>query len=165
VKPAAFSLAAAVGLEHAERLAQDGVLVVRQVDDAVGDDDVDRIVWQRDALDRALQEFDVGRAGLALILARQRQHFVGHVEAVGFAGRADALCGQQHVDAAARSEVEHDLARLEREQGGGVAAAERGGDGISRQAAGFQIGIEVGRGRLDRGGDGAVFVANSLLNV
>ena len=41
--------------------AQHPVLVGRQVDDAVGDDDVDRIVRQRDLLDLALQELDVGR--------------------------------------------------------------------------------------------------------
>ena len=65
--------------------------------------DVDRVVGQRDRLDRALQELDVGRAGLALVVARERQHLVGHVEPVGLAGRPDALRRQQHVDAAARA--------------------------------------------------------------
>ena len=50
-------------------------------------------------------------AGLPLVLARQRQHLVGHVEPVGLAGRPDAPGRQQHVDAAARAEVEHRLAR------------------------------------------------------
>ena len=59
--------------------------------------------------DRALEELDVGGAGLPLVLARERQHLVGHVEAVGLAGRADALGREQHVDAAARSEIEHDV--------------------------------------------------------
>ncbi len=47
--------------------------------------------------------------GLALVFVGQRQHFVGHVEAVGLAGGADAPCGEQDVDAAAGAEVEHDL--------------------------------------------------------
>src|SRR5271154_1559677 len=48
-----------------------------------------------------LPELDIGRARLSLILTRERQHVVGHVQAVGFAGRADASGGKQHVDAAA----------------------------------------------------------------
>ncbi len=78
----------------------------------------------------ALQELDVRRAGLALILARERQHLVGHVEAVDLAGRADALGREQHVDAAAGTEIENGLAGLESEQGRRVAAPERGGDRV-----------------------------------
>ena len=61
---------AAARLQHAERLAQHAVLVGREVDDAVRDDDVDRVVGQRDVLDLALQELDVGEPALALVLAR-----------------------------------------------------------------------------------------------
>ena len=101
---------AAAGLEHAEGFAQHAILVGREIDHAVGDDHVDGVVGQRDVLDLALQELDVLDAGLALILSRQRQHLVGHVEAVGLARRTDAPGRQQHVDAAARAEVEHGLA-------------------------------------------------------
>ena len=52
---------AAARLEHAEGLAQHAVLVGREVDDAVGDDDVHRVVGQRDVLDLALEELDVRR--------------------------------------------------------------------------------------------------------
>ena len=134
-------------------------------------------------LDRALEELDIGRARLALVLPRQRQHLVGHVEAVGLAGRADPLRGQQHVDAAAGTEVEHGLAGLERQQRGGIAAAERRGDGVGGKTAGFGVGIEVRGDRIaaaargwaaaaglltpvrDRRGDGAVFSADRLLDV
>ena len=50
-------------------------------------------------------------AGLALIFAGEGEHVVGHVEAVGLAGGADAPRGEQHIDAAAGAEVEHGLAR------------------------------------------------------
>src|SRR5262249_22540934 len=80
---------AAARLQDAERLAQDLVLVARQIDDAVGDDDVDRVVGQRNVLDLALQELHVLDARLLLVLAGQRQHLVGHVEAVGLAAWTD----------------------------------------------------------------------------
>ena len=59
-----------------------------EVDDAVGDDHVHRGIGERDRLDVALQELDVLDAGLALVLAGERQHLVGHVQAVRLAGRA-----------------------------------------------------------------------------
>ena len=83
----------------------------------------------------ALQELDVRRAGLALVLARERQHLVGHVEAVGLAGRADASRREQDVDAAAGPEVEHRLAGFSCEQRGRVAAAERRRHRVRRQIA------------------------------
>ena len=58
----------------------------------------------------ALEELDVLGARLALVLAREREHLVGHVEAVGLAARADAARREQHVDAAAGAEIEHGLA-------------------------------------------------------
>ena len=87
-------------------------------------------------------------AGLALVLARQRQHLVGHVEAVGLAGRADAPRRQQHVDAAARAEVEHDLARLQLGERRRVAAAERRGHRFRRQLGGLAVGVELGGDRI-----------------
>ena len=112
-------------LQHAKRLAQHAVLVARKIDHAVRDDHVDRIVGQRDIFDLALEELDVLRAGLALVLAREREHLVGHVEAVGLAGRADAARREQHVDAAAGAEVEHRLARFQFGERGWIAASER----------------------------------------
>src|SRR5581483_10283257 len=82
---------AAAGFEHAKGFAQHGVLVAGQIDDTVGDDHVDRVVRQRDVLDGAFEEFDIRRAGLALILACEGEHLVGHVQAEDFAGGADTL--------------------------------------------------------------------------
>ena len=44
------------------------------------------------ALDLAFQELDIGDARLALVLECKFEHLVGHIKAVGFAGRTDALC-------------------------------------------------------------------------
>ena len=137
----------AARFQHAEGLAQHGIFVAREIDHAVGDDHVHRVVRQRNGLDRALQELDVRGAGLPLVLPRERQHLVGHVEAVRLAGRADAFGRQQHVDAAARSEIQHRLARFEREQRGRIAAAERRRHGVRRQAARFCVGVEIGGDR------------------
>ena len=57
-------------------------------------------------LDFALEKFDVLHSGLALIFTRKRQHFIRHIEAVGFARGPDPPRRKQHVDAAARAEIE-----------------------------------------------------------
>ena len=80
---------------------------------------------QRDLLDHALQEVHVRHARLARVLLREREHLVGHVEPVGSAGRPDALGREDHVDPAARAEVEHGLALVQLGDRGRVAAAER----------------------------------------
>ena len=116
---------AAAGPQHPRRLAEDLRLVAGEVDHAVGDDHVDRVVGQRDVLDRALDELDVLDPGLALVVPRELEHLVGHVEAVGLAGRADAPGREQDVDPAAGAEVEDGLALVEVGDRGRVAAAER----------------------------------------
>ena len=73
----------------------------------------------------------------------EREHLVGHVEAVRDAGRADAARGEDHVDAAARAEVEHDLALVQLGDRGRVAAAERGGRGRLGQLAALLVGVEA----------------------
>src|SRR5438309_2356878 len=80
-----------------------------------------------DLLDLALEELHVGGPRLALVLAGEGQHLVGHVEPVGPAGRAHPLRGQEDVDAASGAQIEHRLAGRELGERGGVAAAERRG--------------------------------------
>jgi hypothetical protein len=63
----------------AEGLAQHGVLVRPEVDHAVGDQDIGRVIGQGDLLDRALQEPDVLGAGLLPVALGRREHLVGHV--------------------------------------------------------------------------------------
>src|SRR6185295_2426964 len=59
----------AAGFQDPEGFAQNAVFVGGKIDDAIGNDDIDRVVRQRDAFDFALQELDVGHSGAALILA------------------------------------------------------------------------------------------------
>ncbi len=82
---------------------------------------------------------------LLLVFARQRQHVVGHVEAVGFAGGPHALRRKQDVDAAARAKIENDLAGAQVDQRGWIAAAERGPHRVFRKSAGLIVAVKVGR--------------------
>jgi len=135
----------ATGLEDAEGFAEDAILVRGKVDDTVRNDDVNRVVGEGDVLDFAFEELDVGDAGLALILAGEGEHVVGHVEAIGFPGWANAPCGEEHIDTAARAEIEHDFTRCELDQRGGIAAAERSKHCLLRDEPLFIGAVEVGR--------------------
>src|SRR5436309_3519876 len=83
----------AAGLENAEGFVQHPTLVGGEVDDAVRDDHVHRCVRQRDVLDLPFQELDVRDARLALVRSCQRNHLIGHVEAVGLPVRPHAAGG------------------------------------------------------------------------
>ncbi len=58
-------------LEHPEGITQHVRLVGSQVDHAITDDDIDRVCGQRDLLDAALEERDIGCAGLGLVFLGQ----------------------------------------------------------------------------------------------
>jgi hypothetical protein len=73
----------------------------------------------------------------AVVLSGAHLRCVGHIEAVDAARRANAPGDQEHLEAVARAEFEHGLARLEAGQGQGVAAAERGGTHVGLRE--FQI--------------------------
>ena len=112
------------GLQHAERLAEDLGLVGDEVDDAVADDRVHGRVGDRQVLDLAEPELDVVEPALAAFRARALDHLGRHVDADDAAAWARRARGEEAVDAAAAAEVEHGLARLQREQRERVAAAE-----------------------------------------
>src|SRR5271157_719102 len=134
---------AAAGFENAEGFGQYAVLVGREVDDAIGNNDIDRVVGQGNVFDFAFEELGVVHAGLLFVLVGEGQHFVGHVEAVGFAAGRDAPRREQDVDAAAASEVEDCFAGFQFGQRGGVAAAERGQHGGLGELAGLFGVVEV----------------------
>src|SRR5581483_924753 len=115
---------AASRLQDAGDLGEDRGLVRREVDHAVGDDDVDGARRERDLLDHAAEEMDVTYARLTCVLLRQREHLVGHVEPVHRPGRTDALRGENDVDPAAGAEVEDRLALAELRDRSWIAAAE-----------------------------------------
>ena len=99
--------------------------------------------------------------------ARELEHLVGHVEAVGLAGRPDAPGGEQHVDPAARAEVEDRLALVQVGDRGRVAAAERRELRRVGQRVALVVVVEPGAEGLallvgDHGGVAAAAAAPSL---
>ena len=120
-------------------------------------------------------------AGFALIVARQVEHLVGHVEPVNLSRRADTARGQQHVDAAAGPEVEDGLALVQIDERRRVAASERRVDRLFREPGGLFLLVQVaGDGVVRRTARGpqhapppvltpdaslSVFLLNRLLNV
>src|SRR5829696_3183448 len=139
---------ASAAAQHARRLAEHGRLVFGQVDHAVADDHVDRVVGQWRRLDRALDELDILHTGLGLVSPRQLEHLVGHVQAVGLAGGADAAGREQHVDATPGPEVENRLALMQIGDCGRVAAAERSQVGRVGQRLTIGVVVETGAERL-----------------
>ena len=88
-------------------------------------------------------------SGLALILPREGQHFVGHVEAVCFPGRSYALGGKQHVNAAAGAEIEDNFAGIEFSECSWIAATEGCKHGLFWNLAGLTGVIEIRGDRID----------------
>jgi hypothetical protein len=107
-------------------------------------DDIDGIVWQRDGLDLAFEKLDIFDAGFLLVLSGERQHVVGHIEAVSLAGWADPPRRKKNIDAAARAKIKDDLARLQLGQRRGIAAAKRGKHRRFGQHAFFGHVVEIG---------------------
>ena len=104
---------AAAGFQNTKGFAQHLTLVGRKIDHAIGDDDVDRSRRKRNVLDLTLEELDIGDACLPLIVARELEHLVRHVEAVRLSGRANSARREEHIEAAAGAEIEDDLAGVE----------------------------------------------------
>ena len=91
---------------------------------------------------RPLRKIGVSDPGVGGVLARQREHLVGHVEPVREAGRPDALGRQDDVDSAAGTQVEHGLALPELGDRRRVAASERGEGGSVRKLAALLDDVE-----------------------
>src|SRR5579875_4223698 len=56
----------------------------RQVNHAIGNHYIDRVVGQGDTLYFAFKEFNILHPSSMLIFTRQSEHCIGHVEAIGF---------------------------------------------------------------------------------
>ena len=100
--------------------------------------------------DAAVEELDVRRPGLGGVAAGQLEHLDGGVESVGEAGRADPTGRQQHVDAAARAEVQHGVTGLQVGDGDRVAAPEADAHRGVRQAG--EVVVVAGTERTVAGG-------------
>src|SRR5688572_973496 len=90
----------AARLEDAEGFGQHLTFIRREVDDAVRNVDIDGARGERDRLNIAFQEFHVAGAGLALVVAGEVEHLVGHIEPVHLTRRPNTTRGEQYVDAA-----------------------------------------------------------------
>jgi hypothetical protein len=99
-------------------------LVRREVDHAVGDDHVDRVIRHRQVLYLAQPELDVRFAGCPRYLASLTHHLRGHVDPDYPAGLPDRPRSQKAVESRPGPQVEDYLPRLERRDGLRVAAAE-----------------------------------------
>jgi hypothetical protein len=94
-------------------LPVDRSLVGDQVDHAVGEHHVDTRIFDRQPFEVTLAKLDVREAGLLRVGPCLGEHLVGHVDADHASGGPDRARGQEGIEAGARSQVEHDLARLQ----------------------------------------------------
>ena len=102
---------------------------------------------------RPLRNSTLAAPSLGGIAAGQLEHLVGHVQAVGEAGRADPASREQDVDPATRPEIEHGLAFLQLGHCRWIAAAEAGQDGGIGQGSPVVLGVQdLPEGRLARWG-------------
>src|SRR5665647_3770864 len=111
-------------LEDTERFSQHDVLIGSEVDDAVRDDDIDRLIRERNIFDSAKEELSVLHTGFHLVLSSKLNHFWCHIKSVDLASWPDATRGEEHVNATARTEVEDDLTGQQRRKCGWIAAAQ-----------------------------------------
>ena len=102
-------------------------LVGAQIDDAVGDEHIRARVRQRRVLQRSLAELDrtIVQPGLRHRFFRPFDHLRREIDAEHLAAFADLARGQDHVDTAAATEIDHRLARLQVREADRVAAAAR----------------------------------------
>ena len=79
----------AAGLEDAGDFAEDGGLVGREIENAVGDDAIDGGIGQRNLVDGGEVELDIGVAAGVGVGAGALDHGGRHIDADGAAGGAD----------------------------------------------------------------------------
>ena len=100
----------AARLEHTLDLREDRVLVGHEVNHAVRDHDVQRLVRQRELLDQPLPDLYVVEAHFGRALPRSLHHRGSHVDPDRATAGADHLRGDQQVGPRPAAEVEHGLA-------------------------------------------------------
>jgi len=99
----------AARLEHAGNLTKYRGLVRREIQDAVGDDAINRRIRQWNLVDGGLIELDIGVAARLGICSRTLNHGRRHIYADGTAFRANHLRRQEHVEPSAGAEIDHNL--------------------------------------------------------
>ena len=99
-------------------------------------------------LDLPFQKFDVVGSGLALVLVREGEHFIRHIQAVRLARRPNALGGKQDVDPAAGAQIEHNLSRIYFGQGRRISATERSFERFSGNLLHLRGVVKIGSDRI-----------------
>jgi hypothetical protein len=112
--------------QHPEGFCKNLRLIAGQIDDAVRDHDVNVSRRKRDLFNVPHHEPDVTHSRLGGIGTGQCGHGGASVQPISHAGRADPPGRQQHVQPAARTEVQNTLARLQVRDRYRVPAAQAG---------------------------------------
>ena len=118
--------------KHARRLGERLALGGAEIDHAVRDRGVERVVVERQLLDPRATEAHVLVAAQALGLG---ELLGGDVDAADEARRADLRRGREHVHAGAAAEIQHPLARAQAREAEVVANARERVHGFRRQPA------------------------------
>src|SRR4029453_18621626 len=107
--------------EQSEHLRERSALSSRQVQDAIGDHHVDRLVRKRDVFHLSRDELGPALdAGHSCVATSPLAHLLEDVESDSLPFRSDALGGEDGVDPSPRADVQHALARLEKAVADGV---------------------------------------------
>jgi hypothetical protein len=77
----------------------------REVDDTVRDDHIDAVIGNRQVLDFAKAEFDVGKAVLVGIVSSFPEHFMRHIDTDDAPRLAHGARGQKTVEAGAAAQI------------------------------------------------------------
>ena len=112
------------GFQRAKRLAEDLRLVRHEIDDAVREDHVRRVVGDRQMFELAQTKLDIAGLDLGRVLARLLQHLMRHVDADHPARLADLAGRKEAIEPGAAAEIDHRLAGLQCGNRLRVAAAE-----------------------------------------
>ena len=119
------------GTDDPVHLAEHLGLVRREVNHAIGNDEINAAILDREILCMAFAELDV-RCGIAevrhhdrRVAPGHREHLLGHVHTDHPAGLADAPASLKAIDSPARADVQHRLAKPHRRQASRRAAPVR----------------------------------------
>src|SRR5665213_136095 len=142
-------------LENPKRFFEHFSFVCREIDDAIGNNHIYSAIWERDVFYLAPEKFNVLSSGLPLVLVRERQHLVSHVETVSLPGRTHALGAEQYIDSASGAEIKNSLSGIQLCQCRRVATAQRRQQRLRWNSGGLTVVIQIRRNGIPRFGCGA----------
>jgi hypothetical protein len=143
----------ASGLEQPEHLRERSTLPSRQVQDAVGDHHIDRLVRKRYVFHLSPDELGPARdARLGRVATSSLAHLLKDVESDGLPLGSDAVGGEDRVDPSARAHVENGLALQEKGIAHGVPDRERPPDCPGRDLGELVVRVEAAGHRIAAAG-------------